>query len=338
MGVAASDETASLPYGSPVDGMLALALTNLTSPAVLAFVLGVMAALLRSDLRVPEAVHQALSIYLLLAIGIKGGVALRGPEAEGILVPLAATVGLGIVTPLAAYVVLRWITRLNGIDRGAMAAHYGSTSLVTFSAALTFMIAANRDVEAYVATLLTVLEIPGIVVGLMLAQRHTGRRISWNAAFHEVLVGRSIVLLAGGLLIGALTGPAGYAKVEPFFGALFPGVLVLFLLEMGVVAGRRLPDVRHAGAGLIVFAIGFPMFIGSVGVVTGLASGMSSGGAAVLGVLAAGASYIAAPAAVRLALPEANPAFTLTASLGITFPFNLILGIPLLAALAEALS
>jgi uncharacterized protein len=318
--------------------LIDLAVANLTSPVVLAFVLGVLAALVRSDLRVPEAVHQAFSIYLLLAIGIKGGVALRGPGAGEAVVPVLATVALGLVIPLGAFLLLRVMTRLNGVDRGAMAAHYGSTSLVTFSAALAFMAAAERYYEPYVASLLTVLEIPGIVVGLMLAQRHTGRRVDWRASLHEVLIGRSVILLVGGLAIGAATGPVGYTKVEPFFGTLFQGVLMLFLLEMGVVTGRRLPAIRTAGVGLVGFAMVFPLIAGTTGVLTGTVIGMSPGGAAILGVLCASASYIAAPAAVRLALPEANPAFTLTASLGITFPFNLIIGIPLLAALAEAIA
>lgn len=322
----------------PAADVLGLAATNLTSPVVLAFVLGVLAAILRSDLRVPEPVHQAFSIYLLLAIGLKGGVALRGPGAGDAVVPILLAVVLGVLIPLGAFWVLRLLTRLDGVDRGAMAAHYGSTSLVTFSAALAFMSAAGRDYEPYVATLLTVLEIPGIIVGLMLAQRHTTRKVAWRESLHEVLVGRSIILLAGGLALGAATGPTGWTKVEPMFGGLFQGVLVLFLLEMGIITGRRLPDVRRAGAGLIAFAVMFPLASGSLGVMAGLAAGMSTGGSAILGVLCASASYIAAPAAVRLALPEANPAFTLTASLGVTFPFNLIIGIPVLASLAQVLS
>ena len=230
---------------------------------------------------------------------------------------------------------LRVLTPLGPVDRGAMAAHYGSTSLVTFTAALVFLDVAEVPYEGYVATLLTVLEVPGIVVGLLLAGRHRSGSASWRASMHEVLTGRSILLLVGGLAIGAVTGPAGYVRVEPFFGALFTGVLTLFLLEMGVLTGRRLPDIRTAGPGLVVFALGFPLLAGTAGIAGGLAAGMSTGGAMVLGVLCASASYIAAPAAVRLALPEANPGLTLTSALGLTFPFNLIIGIPLLLVIAQ---
>ena len=219
-----------------------------------------------------------------------------------------------------------------------MAAHYGSTSLVTFTAALVFLDAARVSYEGYVATLLTVLEIPGIIVGLMLAGSAARRGAGWGESLREVLAGKSVLLLAGGLLIGALTGPTGYARVEPFFGSLFTGVLALFLLEMGVITGRRLGDVRTAGPGLLAFAVVFPVAAGTLGIVSALLVGMSTGGAIVLGVLCASASYIAAPAAVRLALPEANPGVTLTTSLGITFPFNLVVGIPLYSVIAEALA
>lgn len=314
-----------------------LVIANITSPPVLAFVLGLLSVALRANIRLPEAVYQGLTMYLLLAIGVKGGVALRETPPGDVALPLVATVAVGIVIPVLAYVILRGITRLGPIDRGAMAAHYGSTSLVTFTAALAFLQAASIPYEGFVATLLTVMEIPGIVIGLALASRHTGRASSWAQSLHEVLTGRSVLLLAGGLAIGAITGPTGYERVEPFFGGLFTGALTLFLLEMGVIAGRRLPDVRTAGIGLVGFAMAFPVLSGSLGVLTGHVVGLSAGGAAVLGILCASASYIAAPAAVRLALPEANPAYTLTAALGLTFPFNLIVGIPLMTALATGL-
>jgi hypothetical protein len=177
--------------------------------------------------------------------------------------------------------------------------------------------------------LLAVLEVPGIIVGLMLASRGRAEAVAWKDSLHEVLSGRSIVLLVGGLGIGAVGGSVGFASIEPFFGGLFTGVLTLFLLELGIVAGRRLPDVKKAGVGVVIFAVVFPILAGATGVVAGLLSGLSVGGAALLGVLSASSSYIAAPTAVRLALPEASPGIYLTASLGITFPFNLIAGIPL---------
>jgi uncharacterized protein len=314
-----------------------LAAANLTSPPVLAFLLGLAATALRGDLRLPEPVYQLLSFYLLLGIGIKGGVALREAPAGDVLLPVLATLVLGIVIPLLAFVVLRLTTRLGPIDRGALAAHYGSTSLVTFTAAIVFLGAAGISYEGFVTTLLAVLEVPAIVVGLMLAGRHTARSASWGESLREIMTSRSVLLLVGGLALGFVTGTAGYAKVEPFFGGMFTGVLTLFLLEMGVIAARRLRDLPQAGVGLALFAIGFPVVAGVLGILAGLAAGLSTGGAAVLGVLTASASYIAAPAAVRLALPEANPGYYLTASLGITFPFNLIVGIPLYLAIAQAL-
>lgn len=331
---------AVFPYPPPVDlgSTLSLAVTNLSSPPVLAFVLGIFAVLVKSDLRLPDAVYQAASIYLLLAIGIKGGVALREAEPGEVIGPIALSIALGVAIPVCAFWALRWLTRLSAIDRGAMAAHYGSTSLVTFTAALVFLEAADVDYAGYVSTLLTVLEIPGIIVGLVLAGSAARTRGSWGESLREVVFGKSILLLAGGLLMGLATGPVGYARVEPFFGALFTGVLTLFLLEMGVLTGRRLGDVRNAGWGLLAFAVLFPVLAGTAGIAGGLAIGMSTGSAMVLGVLCASASYIAAPAAVRLALPEANPGITLTSSLGITFPFNLIVGIPVYLAIAQALA
>lgn len=321
---------------------LDLALVNLTSPPLLAFVLGLVAAGLRADIRLPEAVYQATSMYLLLAIGIKGGVALRDTEASDVVGPIAITVALGLLIPVAAFWLLRWWTRLDRVNRGAMAAHYGSTSLVTFTAALVFLEGAGIAFEGYVTTLLTVLEIPGIIVGLMLAlggaASNAGSRPHWGETLREVILGRSVLLLLGGLALGWATGPVGYARIEPFFGGIFTGVLTLFLLEMGLLAGQQWRAVAQAGPGLVAFALAFPVMTGTLGVAAGLVVGMGVGGAMALGTLCASASYIAAPAATRLALPDANPGVTLLSSLGMTFPFNLIVGIPLYFAIAQFLS
>jgi hypothetical protein len=282
-------------------------------------------------------VYQLLTVYLLLGIGIKGGVALREAPMSDVLAPVVVTFVLGVVIPVIAFWLLRLGTGLSAVDRAALAAHYGSTSLVTFTAATVFFTSSGVSFEGFTTTLLAVLEVPAIVVALLLAGRHTTRAASWGESLTEVLTGRSVVLLVGGLALGYVTGTDGYERVEPFFGGLFQGVLTLFLLEMGVIAARRLRDLPQAGPGLVVFAIVFPIFAGVLGVAGGLVSGLSVGGAATLGVLTASASYIAAPAAVRLALPEANPGYYLTASLGITFPFNLIIGIPLFLAIAERL-
>jgi hypothetical protein len=315
--------------------LLDAAITNATSPPVLAFVLGLIAVAVKSDLRLPEALYQGLSIYLLLGIGIKGGVALSESSIQEVWVPILGTLALGIVIPILAFWIVGRLTNLDAVNRGALAAHYGSTSLVTFSAAIIFLESQQVQYEGFVTTLLAILEIPGIVVGLMLASRGLGRGLNWSESLKEIMTSKSIVLLAGGLILGLITGASGYERVEPFFGGLFTGVLALFLLEMGIVAGRRLPDVRQAGFGLVAFSLLFPLLSGTLGVVVGAASGLSLGGSVVLGVLAASASYIAAPAAVRLALPEASPGIYLTASLGITFPFNLIFGIPIMFAVGQ---
>jgi uncharacterized protein len=311
---------------------LEAAIQNATSPPVLAFVLGLIAVALKSDLRLPEALYQGLSIYLLLGIGIKGGVALSEATLTDVWLPILGTLLLGVVIPILAFWVVGKLTKLDAVNKGALAAHYGSTSLVTFSAALIFLESQAIAYEGFVTTLLAILEIPGIVVGLMLASKGLGRGLDWGESLREIMSSKSIVLLAGGLVLGLITGATGYERVEPFFGGLFIGVLALFLLEMGIVAGRRLPDVKQAGLGLVAFSILFPILSGTLGVVVGALTGLGLGGSMILGVLSASASYIAAPAAVRLALPEASPGIYLTASLGITFPFNLIFGIPLMFA------
>jgi hypothetical protein len=315
--------------------LLEAAISNATSAPVLAFVLGLIAVAVKSDLRLPEALYQGLSIYLLLGIGIKGGVALSEASVQQVWLPILGTLALGIVIPILAFWIVGRLTKLDSVNKGALAAHYGSTSLVTFSAAIIFLESQQIEYEGFVTTLLAILEIPGIVVGLMLASRGLGRGLNWGESLREILTSKSIVLLAGGLFLGLTTGAAGYERVEPFFGGLFTGVLALFLLEMGIVAGRRLPDVKKAGVGLVVFSLGFPLIAGTLGVVVGSLTGLGLGGSVVLGILSASASYIAAPAAVRLALPEASPGIYLTASLGITFPFNLIFGIPILFAVGQ---
>jgi hypothetical protein len=321
-------------------GTAEIAVRALTSIPVLAFVLGVVATRAKADVRLPEPIYAALSIYLLLGIGIKGGVGLRESGIMAALGPVTAALLLGVVIPFIALAVSRLLTRLDPINRAALAAHYGSTSLVTFTAALVFLDLAAIEYEGFVATLLAVMEVPAIVIAIVIAGRMRpagAGRGSPREAIQEVLTSRSIVLLIGGLAIGYLSGPVGYEAVKPFFSGMFQGALALFLLEMGALVGKRLNDLRLAGAGLVAFALVMPVIGGGLGVVAGALVGLSVGGTTVLGVLAASASYIAAPAAVRLALPEANPAFYLTASLGITFPFNLVVGIPLINALAQAI-
>ncbi len=303
--------------------------SNLLSPVILAFVLGVISSVVRSDLRLPGAIYNALSIYLLLAIGLKGGIELNQTPFSQFIGPALVTLFLGLLTPVIAYNVLRQLGRFDRVNASAIAAHYGSVSAVTFIVAVSFASLTGQDSEGFMPALVAILEVPAIVVALMIAFTRDKRVGSWQEALHEVLAGRSVILLAGGLLIGLAVGPGGFEPVAPFFLSGFQGALVLFLLEMGIVAARRLKDLRDVGVFLIGFGILIPIFHGFLGVWLGGLSGLSPSGSAVLGAMVSSASYIAAPAAVRIALPEANPTYYLTASLGITFPFNVILGIPL---------
>lgn len=313
--------------------------TNLLSPVVLAFALGLVATWVRSDLKFPEPLYDALSIYLLLAIGIKGGVELSHTPLGELWKPALGALVLGMGTPVWCIAVLRKLGGFDVANSAAIAAHYGSVSAVTFIAATSFLDANGVAYEGYVPTLVALLEVPAIVVALLMARRapQDARGDSWHAALHEVLAGRSIVLLLGGVAIGALAGKPGIEPIAPLFQGLFRGALVLFLLEMGMVAARRFGDLKKVGAFLVGFAIVMPLVHGVLGLVCGRVCGMSPGGATVLAVLAASSSYIAASAAVRIALPRANPTYYLTASLGVTFPFNLSIGIPLYHELSRLL-
>lgn len=314
-----------------------LAMTNLTHPAVLAFALGVFAVVMRSDLRVPPAAAKLLSSYLLLAIGLKGGAALSQTPLADLALPAAATLLLGLSIPVIVYAVVRRWGRFGEADAGSIAAHYGSVSVVTFAAALTFAVASGSSPEGYLPALVAILEVPGILVALALAQR--GRTAGGlRASAQEVLRGSSVLLLLGGMVIAWISGPAGLERIEPVFVAPFAGVLVIFLLHLGTVAGERLREVREAGFFLTGFALLAPLPLGVFGVFLGTAAGLSVGGAAVLGAMAASASYIAAPAAVQVSLPDANLAFALTASLAITFPLNLLIGIPLYHSVAQVVA
>jgi len=313
-----------------------IAFNNLTSPAVLAFGIGLLAASWGTSLRLPQPVASLLSTYLLVAIGFKGGVALGHTALSDLWLPAAATLALGVVTPLLAFSALRRLGRLDIPDAAAIAAHYGSVSVVTFTAASAAAIAAGLSPEAFLPALVVLLEVPGIAIALVLAQSNSGGDL--RAACKEAFAGKSVVLLAGGVLIGTVANPAALASVEPLFVTMFPGLLTLFLLDLGAMTGERLGEVRKSGSFLIGFALATPVVFGALGLAAGVAAGMSTGGTAVLAVMAASASYIAAPAAVSIALPGANPALGLSAALGVTFPFNLVIGIPLFVAASRLLT
>ena len=296
-------------------------------PVILFFMLGLLAGLLRSDLKIPPVLYESLSIFLLLAIGLKGGVELARQPVGDLLLPALVIVAIGASLPLLAFPILQRLGRLSRADAASVAAHYGSVSVVTFAVGAAYLSQLGQEYEGYMAVFLVLLEFPALMVGVWLARRGDPQS-GLGKVLHEVFAGKSIVLLVGGLAIGWAAGADGIKPLDKVFFDLFKGALAIFLLEMGLVAASRLGDLRRAGGFLIGFAVGMPLFAGALGVLTASLLGMSVGGAALLATLYASASYIAAPAAMRIAVPEANPALSIGAALGITFPFNLMVGIP----------
>lgn len=302
-------------------------------PVILFFLLGALAGFLRSDLRIPGVLYESLSIFLLLAIGLKGGVELARHPLATVALPALVVVAAGALIPLVAYPVLRRLGRLSRADAGSIAGHYGSVSVVTFAVGTTYLARVGQEAEGYMTVLLVLLEFPALVIGVLLARRgEIGT--PWGKVLHEVFAGKSIVLLLGGLAIGWFAGPGGIVPLDALFFDLFKGVLAFFLLEMGLVVASRFGELQRAGPFLAVFAIVMPLVSACLGVATGALLGLSVGGVTLLATLYASASYIAAPAAMRLAVPQANPALSIGAALGITFPFNLLVGIPLYHRLA----
>ena len=301
------------------------------------FLLGVFARLVRSDLRLPEALYETLSIYLLLAIGLKGGIELSKQPLVALLPQIGATMALGLAIPFVLYPVLRGL-RLSGPDAASVAAHYGSVSVVTFAVASAALMREGIPFESHASLWVAVMEAPGIISGILLARLSRLREVKWATLAHEVAFGKSVLLLVGGLFIGAISGEAGTAPIQAVFVEPFKGVLALFLLELGLVAGGRLAEVRRFGFVVIGVGLVVPPVLSLAGAGVGLMLGLSTGGVALLATLAASASYIAAPTAMRIAVPEANAGLSITAALGVSFPFNILVGIPLYIAMAQALT
>lgn len=320
--------------------------SNLLSPLTLSFCLGAFARLARSELSVPKDVSAGISLFLLFAIGLKGGHELAHASFSALIGPAVATILLGIITPLSAYGILRRVGRLSVADSAGISAHYGSVSAVTFIAAQTFVTAALASrpgaapLEGYLPTLVALMESPGIHIALALGVflGNRSENSSTAALLHEVVTGRTMILLVGGLLIGSVMGPQNWETVAPLFdpkGGIFKGLLCIFLLEMGLSAASRFGEIRRVGWFLLGFGIITPVLHAAIAIPLGYLSGVSLGGTAVLATMAASASYIAAPPAVRSTLPDANPAYYLTLALAITFPFNIVVGIPLYFHLTE---
>ncbi len=320
---------------------LALAADNLASPPILFFVLGLAAGGLRSGLRIPDPISHALALYLMLAIGFKGGAAIADNGLDGSLAAaLVLGAGLSFAMPFAGFALLRATTPLDRATAAATAAHYGSVSVVTFIAAAGFLDLHGIAYEAYLIAVVAAMETPAIVSGLLLARGGTGAGRGPGAGptggqvVREVLLNGSVVLLLGAFAIGWATGPDGLAMVAPFVVDPFYGLLCLFLLDMGLVAAAQLRGDDRPGPAALAFAVYMPLIGAGLGLAASFAAGLSPGGTVLLTVLAASASYIAVPAAVRVALPEARAGTAVTLSLAVTFPFNILLGIPLYAAIA----
>lgn len=317
------------------------ALQTFTSPVILFFVLGLLAAFLKSELAIPEAVAKALSLYLMIAIGLKGGVAMAksGLDQE---VALALLTGMAasFLIPVMAFGLLRTVGRLDKVNAGAVAAHYGSVSVVTFVTASQILDSTGLTVAGYMVAVLAVMETPAILSGLFLARNAEQKADAprTGALLHEVFLNASVVLLLGSFAIGWIAGPDGFKDVSPLFESGFKGALCLFLLDMGLVAARRLMASRRIDLRLASLAIVLPLLTGTLGAVAGTAIGLDTGSVAAFAVLCASASYIAVPAAMRLALPAADPGIYLTMSLSITFPFNILFGIGLFTMLARMLA
>ncbi|MBU3735842.1 MAG: sodium-dependent bicarbonate transport family permease [Methylobacterium sp.] len=306
-------------------------------PVILFFLFGLGAGLLRSELKLPAALYDSMSVFLLLAIGLKGGQGLASLPLAPLLPQMGTVIVLGVIQTLLAYAILRGAGRFSRADAASTAAHYGSVSVATFAVAVAWLGARNIDFEPQMSILLAIMEIPAILVGIALA-RGLSRETDWRTLGHEAFLGKGVTLLLGGMMIGWAAGPEGLAPVKGLFFDLFKGVLALFLLEMGLIVSRQVGELRRHGVFLIAFGLVMPLLSAMLGLGAGMLMDLSVGGLTLLATLAASASYIAVPAAMRIAVPEASPVISLAGALGVTFPFNILAGIPLYFLLATKLS
>ena len=312
---------------------LDLVISNILNPPVLFFFLGIGAILVKSDLEIPAPIPKLFSLYLLFAIGFKGGVELaKSGINQAVVLTILAAIVMACVVPVYTFFILRW--KFDPYNAAAIAATYGSISAVTFITASSFLTALEIGFDGYMVAALALMESPAIIVGLILVKVFTAdekddQDFAWKEVLQEAFLNGSVFLLVGSLLIGILTGEHGWLVLKPFTQDLFYGVLTFFLLDMGLVAARRLKDLQEAGFFLISFAILVPILNAGIGLLIAKTIGMAEGNALLFAVLCASASYIAVPAAMRLTVPEANPSLYISSALAVTFPFNIIFGIPL---------
>lgn len=291
------------------------------------FILGALAHLVRADIKFPTSLYQSLTLFLLIAIGLKGGVALREHADPGLIPQSLAIILFGLALPLIAFPLLARIGQLSRDNAASIAAHYGSVSVGTYAVAVAMLESQNIAYEAYFPLFVVLLEMPAIAIGLALARKEEGG-LDRGKLMHEIFCNQGVVLMTGALAIGYWAG-AGVAPIMPLFGELFHGALALFLLEMGMVAARQLPAMRKLAPFISAFGVLMPLIGAALGGLLAFALGFTTGGIALLAALGGSASYIAVPAVMRSALPEANHGLSIGASLGITFPFNVLVGIPL---------
>lgn len=322
--------------------MLSALTLNLLTPAVLFFMLGIAAGFFKSDLEIPKSISSYLSIYLMMAIGFKGGAAIAAEptfSAEILLVILAALV-IGVSLPVLGFALLKRTTTLDTATAAAVAAHYGSISIVTFATAAAFLKLSSIPYEGYVIAVAAIKEAPAILIGLYLAHRYApetrGHRAEEKRLAREIFANGAIVLLLGSFLIGWMTGAEGMAKMEGFLVTPFQGILALFLLDMGLLVAKNIHHLRRFTLSLVAFGIYMPLIGAGIGLVAARLIGLDVGTGFLFTVLCASASYIAVPAAMKLALPEAQPSIYVPLSLAITFPFNILVGIPLYESWAHA--
>ncbi|HJJ21873.1 MAG: sodium-dependent bicarbonate transport family permease [Crenarchaeota archaeon] len=342
--------------------ILGLIQANILTPIVLFFILGIVAARIKSDLKMPDAISEFLPIYLLAAIGLHGGLEMRNTGFSDMLIPMLTAVGLSLVFTLNHYQILRRLGKFNIFDSYALASTYGAVGAVTFSVGLSFLKNQGIESEGYLAAVLAVLEPVSFILAIFLTNMAVSKQIqskkqslpegildnnektsveqsklNLSKVLHESITGKAIVILLGGIVIGYLIGDKGFESISIVFDELFTGAIAIFLLEMGIIAGQRLDDIKKVGAFLVTFSILLPTFNGIIGVFVATALGLSIGGAVMFGLLMASASFIAAPAVLRHAIPQAKPSLYITSALGITFPYNIIILLPIMFTISSML-
>jgi hypothetical protein len=334
--------------------ILQLIQSNLLTPIILFFLFGIIAARIKSDLKIPEAISEFLPIYLLAAIGLHGGIEMRNTGFENMLIPMFVAIGLSLLFTLNHYQILRRLGKFNIFDSYALASTYGAVGAVTFSVGLSFLKNQGVTSEGYLAAILAILEPVAFIMAIFLTNMAVSKQIrakkqsftndelsdidvglketktKLSQVLHESLTGKAIVILLGSIVIGYMIGEEGFSSISIVFDQMFTGAIVIFMIEMGIIAGQRLGDIKKVGIFLVAFAIIMPTFNGIIGVLVATAMGLSLGGAVMFGLLLASASFIAAPAVLRHSIPQANPSLYITSALGITFPFNIIVLLPIM--------